>query len=124
MATAPNTLAPVGLCTQHRSDDLRSRGRETEVIAVSALTAEGLLAPQLRGGKMTDGALSTASTLDRPSEDSILGIGKSPEWHSLRVFGRGRGRVYFEAGDVGLKTNGGYAVWRDGFDAYTGGWPS
>ena len=53
---------------------------------------------------MTDATLSPTSKLDGPSENSVLGIGKSPEWHSLRVFGRGRGRAYFEAGDVDLKT--------------------
>ena len=49
---------------------------------------------------------------------------RSPEWHSLRVFGRGRGRAYFEAGDVDLKLSGGCGVWRDGFDARSGEWPS
>ena len=125
MATATDTSAPVGLCTHGRSDDLPSHGSETEVIALPGLTAEGPLPPaQQRDAKMIDATLSRASKLDGPSENSILGIGKSPEWHGLRVFGRGRGRVYFEAGDTGLKTNGGYAVWRDGFDTQGGGWPS
>jgi hypothetical protein len=101
MATAPDTLAPVALRAQGTSSDRPLLGRGTEVIRLQGLTAEGTLRPH--GG---------------------LEISNSPEWHSLRVFGRGRGRVYFETGDVDLKLSGGCGVWRDGFDAHSGGWPS
>jgi hypothetical protein len=91
MATAPDTLAPVGLRAQGTSCDRPSLGRETGVVRLRGLIGEGT---------------------------------RSPEWHSLRVFGRGRGRVYFEAGEVDLKLSGGCGVWRDGFEAHSGGWPS
>jgi hypothetical protein len=87
-------------------------------------TAPDTLAPAVLRAQVT--------SCDRPGRETgvirlrgLSGEGtRSPEWHSLRVFGRGRGRAYFEAGDVDLKLGGGCGVWRDGFDAHRGAWPS
>jgi hypothetical protein len=89
-------------------------------------TAPDTLAP---AGLRARSTSCDPSSLGRETEvirlRALSGEGpRSPEWHSLRVFGRGRGRVYFEAGDVDLKLSGGCGVWRDGFDAHSGGWPS
>ena len=124
MATAPDELALVGLRAESMSRDRPSRVHETEIFLLAPLPLKGPLPPQQRGGKMTDPTLSPAPKLGGPSGTSGRSVRNSFEWHSLRVFGRGRGRVYFEAGGVDLKLNGGCAVWRDGFDAHRGGWPS